>query len=206
MLRQLTRGVVGSAVLGAAALGFMAPSTALADRSDRHDYRAQRASDRGDRYREQFKGDRRDDYDRTDVRLDLRIGGDPFCREPLFQERETRVWVEPVYRTVCERVWVEPVYRDECERVWVPDRWEVRDRVYRDECGRRVVARERVLVEPGHWEERVHRVLVCEGYWKTVERQELVRQGHWEVRRERFAVGDSWRDDSFINIRARFNR
>src|SRR5688572_3808108 len=126
MYRRLSRGVVASAVLGATALAFVAPSAALAGRDDRHDYR-------GERYRDHYKGEGRGDF-----HVDVRIGD----RSPVYEQRETRVWVEPVYRTVCDRVWVEPVYRavvhrvwrepeyrDERDRVWVPDRWELREQV-----------------------------------------------------------------------------
>jgi hypothetical protein len=213
MLRHLSRGAVTSAVLGLAAITFVTPPTALAGRDDRHDDRGGGGADRGERYREHYKG--RD-------RGDLRIGD----REPAYERRETRVWVEPVYRTVCERVWVEPVYRtvvdrvwrepeyrEEHDRVWVPGRWELRERVCY-ERGRRVIHRERVLVEPAHWEVRTHRVLVCEGrwetierrelvcegHWKNLERQELVREGHWEYRTERVAVNDGWNGSS-IDVR-----
>ena len=96
-------------------------------------------------------------------------------------ERTARVWVPPVYRTVCEQVWIAPVYRTVCERVWVPDRYEERC----EWVGYGHFRRERtvrVLVEPGHYEERERQVEVAAGYYKTVERQELVCEGHWEER------------------------
>jgi hypothetical protein len=133
---------------------------------------------------------------------------------PVYQERETRVWVEPVYRTVADRQWIEPVYRTVTERVWrepvvqrvkqrvwAPDRYEDRQ-VMRYERGREVVYHERVLVErghfgihenevvvsPGHYEDVARQELVCEGHWQTIERQELVAPGHWETRVERVAI------------------
>jgi hypothetical protein len=213
------------------------PTSAFAGDRDRHDYRA--GHDRGDRYRRDDQDLRRDhdrdrDRDKSDFRIDLRIGNDPFCEPPPRHElRETRVWVEPVDRTVHEkvwvepvyrstydRVWVEPVYREENERIWIPDRYEYRECV-EWEYGRRVVRRERVLVEPGHWDIRTHRVLVCEGRWENVERQELVcagrweyveRQecltpGHWETRVERVAVHDRpLVRGNGIDVYARFGR
>ena len=222
MVRHLSGKLCASVLAGLSALVLIAaaPSQALAGERDRHDYR-----DRGDRYRDHYKGDHRG----GDVRIDVRLGE----REPIVERRETRVWVEPVYRTVADRVWVEPVYRtvhervwrepeyrDEHDRVWVPDRWDVRERTYRDECGRRVIRRERVLVEPAHWEVRRHRVLVCEGrwetierrelvcegYWKNVHRQECVSPGHWEYRTEHVAVHERGWGDPLIDIRARFER
>lgn len=101
-----------------------------------------------------------------DFRIDVHIGP----RGPLFgwyddrpryyEDRDVRVWVEPVYRTVCDRV-------------WCPDRYEDRDVVeyYR---GYRRVIRERVLVERGHYQD--------------VPRQELVVPGHWETHIEHVRV------------------
>lgn len=132
-------------------------------------------------------GHDRDDRDRhSGVRLDFRIGlGDaPLCfplSGPAYEERTQRIWVEPVYRTVCDRVWHEPVVQDVCDRVWVEPVYEVRD-VVRYEGWRRCVYRERVLVCPGHWEDRHRQVVVSEGYWETIQRQELVTPGHWEYR------------------------
>src|SRR4051812_19984372 len=74
---------------------------------------------------------------------------EPFPRPPTTDYR--RVWVEPVYRIVCRRVWVEPVTRVEYERVWCPPRYEWRETVYWED-GVKVVRRERVCVEPGHWD------------------------------------------------------
>jgi hypothetical protein len=142
------------------------------------------ADDRGDRYR------RHDDrehghgryHDRhTDVRVDINLG------RSFYEERVTRVWVEPVYRTVCDRVWIEPVHKTVCDRVWVPDRWEVR-RVVHGHGRHQCVRYERVLVERGHYETRERSVLVCDGRWETVERQELVTPGHWEERVEHVRV------------------
>src|SRR5688500_9520136 len=96
-------------------------------------------------------------------RHDHRGGGDDYC-EPGYAFRETKVWVEPVYRTVCDRVWVEAEYRTVCEKVWVapetkvvcekiwvPDRYEHRTVVRRDRHGHVIRCEERVLVQRGHY-------------------------------------------------------
>jgi hypothetical protein len=80
---------------------------------------------------------------------------------PVYETREVRVWVDPVYRTVCERV-------------WVPDQVEYRDVVHHG-YHRQWIERERVLVTPGHFED--------------VTRQELVTPGHWETHFEQVRVG-----------------
>lgn len=218
------------ALAAAVACVGLAPSLALAGRGE----------DRGDRYRDdrgryerrdEGYDDRRDDrrgdsiewqrrngiLPRRDERPSIHVDVDihrPHRPVQVYEDRVTKVWVEPVYRTVTDRVWREPVYRtvtdrvwvepvvrEECERVWVPDRWEVRD-VVRYECGVTVVTRQRVLVEPGHFEMRPRPVvmapgrwecverqeLVCEGRWEFVERQELVCPGRWEMRTERVPV------------------
>jgi hypothetical protein len=98
------------------------------------------------------------------VHIDLRVGIPPVivtAPAPVYETREVRVWVDPVYRTVCDRV-------------WVPDRFEFRDVVhYR--YHRQWIERERVLASPGHFED--------------VARQELVTPGHWETRFEQVRVG-----------------
>ena len=108
----------------------------------------------------------------TSWRVGIEIG-DRYDHRPRYEERVTRVWCPPVYRTECDRVWVQPVYRTECERVWVPDRYEIRERV-RYHGNHRHVYRERVLVECAHYETRERQVLVQAGYWRNVERQVLV--------------------------------
>jgi hypothetical protein len=169
--------------LGAAAI----PAIAAADDDHGGRYHNARQTDRYYRDRHDHARDTHD-RTRTDVRIDINLGRPRY--EPVYEERTTRVWVEPVYRTVCERVWIEPVYRKELDRVWVPDRWEYRDVVHRDRHGHRVIRRQRVLVERGHWDTIERSVLACEGYFKTVERQELVSPGHWEYRTERVQVGE----------------
>jgi hypothetical protein len=159
----------------AAAVALAAPMTAAAQAGDRHDDR------RWDDHR---------DRPRTRVDVDIRIG-EPHP-EPRYEERQVRVWVpavyrtvvdrrwvEPVYRTVVDRRWVEPVYRTECDRVWVPEVWETREVRYRDGRGW-CTRRERVLVTPAHYETRERRVCVTEGRWETCERRELVCGGHYE--------------------------
>jgi len=124
--------------------------------------------------------------------------------EPRCQERQVRVWVEPVYRTVCDRVWVEPVVRTEYERVWVPAVYEWQEVTRRDFCGRLERVRERVEVSPGHYDERRREVVVRPGHWDTVERQELVCAGHYEWRTERVRVAESdqgWRVGFGFDVR-----
>lgn len=99
------------------------------------------------------------DHDRFrfDIHVDNR--GIAIAPVPVYENREVRVWVDPVYRTVCDHV-------------WVPDRFEWRDVAY-GYHGRRVY-HERVLVEPGHYED--------------VQRQEIVTPGHWETHIERVRI------------------
>jgi hypothetical protein len=102
-----------------------------------------------------------------DVRFDLRFGlrppiiaVTPLLPAPVYQDREVRVWVEPVYRTAIDHV-------------WIADQYEFRDVVHFHH-GWRHVYQERVLVAPAHYED--------------VQRQELVTPGHWETRIERVRV------------------
>ena len=182
--------------VAAAALGL--PSLAHADsRYDRG-----RGDDRGAQWSNRRDNDRHD-YDRHDndhnhssFNLDIRIGaGD---RRPEYREREVRVWVPAVYRTVVDRRWVEPVYRIDTERVWVPAQYEDREVVYY-ERGRRCTRIERVLVCDGHYESREHRVCVSEGHWENCERQELVCAGHYETRIERERIPYRWSPLAVVN-------
>ncbi len=100
-----------------------------------------------------------------DVHVDFRFGP----HGPSIDVRH----VEPVYETREVRVWVDPVYRTVCDHVWVPDRFEDREVVHHWR-GRRQVYVERVLVQPGHYED--------------VQRQECVTPGHWETHVERVRV------------------
>ena len=90
------------------------------------------------------------------VHVDFRIGFPPVVvtqSDPVYVDREVRVWVEPVYHTVCDRV-------------WVPDQYEYREVVY----GRHhwhEVAQERVLVAPGHYEDVNRQVVVTPGHFET---------------------------------------
>src|SRR3954469_18382838 len=119
--------IMALAFAAAAAGGSVTPALA----GDR-DYRPRWEERRGD-YRE---APRHDTHIGVDIDFNLgRTRGRP--AEPCYEERQVRVWVEPLPRRVCARVWVEPVYktvcdrawhepvvRVECERVWVPDRYE----------------------------------------------------------------------------------
>jgi hypothetical protein len=156
----------------------------LYDRGERYD--------RGDRYEHRDR-----DRSRTRVEIDIAIGrGEPdICLPPppgpcdtVYEERIERVWVEPEYRTVYERVWREPVIREEIEQVWIEPVYEWRDVIRYDDCGNRIVIRQRVLVCPGRWEQRRRQVVVCEGRWETIQRQELVTPGHWDQRVVRVPV------------------
>src|SRR4051794_5560599 len=104
------------AVLAAAAVGAT-PSAALAGGHGGYN--------RGDRYR---------DHDRGDVRIGFDLPGiaiEPRNAPPVCEPSESRVWVEPTYRTVCDRRWVPATYRTVCDRVWVePVMRMVCDRVY----------------------------------------------------------------------------
>ncbi len=178
--------------IATAALSGLLTLTAAAPAAGSRDWHHDRDWDHGDHH---------DRDSRTDVRIDVNIGRPA----PRYEDRTTRVWVEPVYRTCTDRVWVEPVTRDECERVWVPDRWERRDVVHgrgRD----RWMSCENVLVERGHWVEQHRTVVVCEGHWETRDRQEMVAPGHWEYRTERVCVDDGYRSNNFFDVFARLAR
>src|SRR4051812_19098363 len=165
------RKFVLAAAVGCAGLAI--PSIASARDNDRYDHVDHR----------DFHNDYRDhDRDHSDLRVNVRIG------EPAYERREDRVWVEPVTRTTVDRVWVEPEYRTVSDRVWRPAETKdvcervfveavYQDRVCSDRHGRHV---ERVLVSPGHWEERHRTVVVCEAHWENVDRQVLVCDGHWQ--------------------------
>jgi hypothetical protein len=135
-------------------------------------------------------------HGKSQIKVDVNFG------RPRYEERRVRYWVEPVYNTVRERVWVEPVYKTECERVWVPPvyntvyedvcvpaRYELRDCV-RYEHGRRIVVRERVLVEAEHHRRVARNVCVSEGRWDTVERRVCISQGHWDVVERRVCASE----------------
>jgi hypothetical protein len=180
---------VRSGLVGAVLLA-LSSGAALADRGDRYD-RSHKS------YWDNDTGRNRDD--RNQVRIGLSIGDRP----QLMEERTTRVWIEPEYRTVYNRVWVEPVFREEYDRVWVPDRFEVREVVVWD-CGRRTVRRDRVLVQPAHYDDVYRRAVVCPGRWESVARLEQVCAGHWETRTERVPVAD--RGGFNLDIFATMNR
>jgi hypothetical protein len=109
--------------------------------------------------------------------------------EPTYRTVSERVWVEPVYRCETERVWVEPVYKTVYEEVRVPERWEVRETV-RYERGRKIVTRERILVEATCVRRVPRRVCVSEGRWDVVEKKVCVSEGHWDVFEKRVCVSE----------------
>ena len=169
-MKRLIKGIVGSglgnlglrAALGAATLGVL-PSAALARHRDGS----------------------------LHIGIDIHAGPTiervPASPPPVYEERQVQVWVEPVYRTVTDRQWVPPVYRTVTERVWAPERYEYRD-IVRYEGGWRRIYRQRVCVEPGHYQDVQRQELVCAGHWDAAERQELVTPGHYETRIERVPV------------------
>ena len=65
------------------------------------------------------------------------------------------------------------------EEVQAPARYEVRETV-RYERGRRVVIRERVLVEPACTRRIARNVCVSEGRWDVIEKRVCVTPGRWE--------------------------
>jgi len=85
----------------------------------------------------------------------FRFGMPPVVVEerPVYVDREVRVWIEPVYRTVCDRV-------------WVPDQFEDREVVFYHH-GWRHVRHEQVLVVPGHYQDLPRQVLVTPGHFET---------------------------------------
>lgn len=166
---QLNKKAIGWAVACAAATAFVPSMASAQSRDIRGGYDPRGYHD--------YRNDRNDRHDRDDVRVDIRVGD----ARPGYGQRVDRVWVEPVYRTDCDRVWVAAVYRTECDRVWVEPCYEMRDVVHY-EWGHRRIVRERVIVSPGHYEDRPRQVLVSDGHWENVDRQVLVSAGHWEDR------------------------
>lgn len=208
-----TVGLLGFAGTAGAEDGVRVEKAQFGDRHGR-DYRygderrhdAHRRSPR--RYRHDHHQYGHPGEDRSDVKIDIdfHTGRTKVRREteygPRHRERRVRYWVLPVYRTVTERVWVEPVYRTEIERVWVeplyetvyeevhcPARYEVRE-ITKRRHGRRIVIRQRVLIEPAHVQRVPRRVCVREGRWDVVERRVCVSEGHWDVIERRVCVSE----------------
>ena len=188
VIRSFKRGFGGKRLakwlivpVGAAIFAMPASSQAAGFERGRDDRRdGYNWQDRNWRDRDNY---RRDNDKRVDIGVNIRIG-EP---RPEYRVRETRVWVPAVYRTVVDRRWVEPVYRTECERVWIPACYEERE-IRTIGYGRGRTRIERVLIEPGHYENRDRQILVCDGHWENVERQELVCAGHYETHTERVRV------------------
>jgi hypothetical protein len=177
-----SRNIIKKLALAAFVGGAMlVPTAAFADdddrrhdRGDRYGHRDHGRHDRHDRH-DHRHGNRHHDHDKGRVGVSLSFG------DSYVQPAVERVWVPPVYRTECERVWVEPVYRTECQRVWIEPVYQLRE-VVRWDCGRRIITHERVMVSPGHWENRDHQVLVTPGHYRNVERQVVVSAGYWDTR------------------------
>lgn len=225
VLHTLTKGKLLTLALAAGAAG-LTPSAAFAEH-DRDRYEGGRREDRRDDRRDRDYGRDLGDYGRRDgdwrdrgwddhgrrgrkrdveVNVDIIRGRPPrdVC-PPRYEERRTRVWVEPVYKTVCDRVWKAPVYETVVEQVWVPARYEER-RVVRYRHGCRVVVCERVEVCAGHYETRTRQVETCAGRWETVERQELVCAGHWDYKVERVPCDDGYGRDSYARFDLEFGK
>jgi hypothetical protein len=185
----------------AAGLAGLVPTAARADEpryGDRHgkDYR------HGDEHRYDRGRDGRwhkSHGDKSDVRFG--IGFNAGSR-PRYVERRVRYWVEPVYNTVTERVWIEPVYKTVTERVWilpvhktiyetveVPARYEVRETVQYSGY-RKIITRERTLIEPAYTKRVARQVCVSEGRWDAITRQVCVSEGHWDVVERRVCVSE----------------
>ena len=103
-------------------------------------------------------------------------------------------WVDPAYRTPIRpappvvapppvvivppvppdrwewvRVWIPPVTRTITEQVWIEGRYEWRQIVSWDDCGREAIRYERVWV-PGHYEPRTREIIITPGRWEWVRR------------------------------------
>ena len=147
----------------------------------------------------------------NDIKVDIDFYTGRTYARPRYHERRVRYWVEPQYKVVSDRVWVEPVYRPVSERVWVepvyktvyedvytPARYEVRE-IVRYSHGRKIITRERTLIEPactkrvprqicvtpGHFEVVTKQVCVTPGRWNVVERRVCVSEGRWDYKVER---------------------
>ena len=178
--RLLPKGLAGKFLvlpIGAATLAL--PAVASAD--SRFDRGGNNSDSRWGRHDDDHR------HGGSNVNVDIRIGRD---RRPEYCEREVRVWVPPVYKTVVDRKWVEPVYRTECEKVWVPPVIQEREVRFIGERGRLRTRIEQVVVRDGYYENRERRVCVSEGHWETCERQVLVCEGHYETRIERVRVAE----------------
>ena len=97
--------------------------------------------------------------------VNIRVG-EP---HPRYITREVQVWVPAVYRTVCEKVWVPDVYQDR-EVQFIGGKGRLRTRI------------DRVLVTPGHYENRDRQVLVIPGHYETKCEQVKVSDGDWGFR------------------------
>lgn len=132
----------------------------------------------------------------------------------VYETREQRVWVEPVYRTEIVEVPVPALYEKRIRRVWVPAVTEVRKvpatipAVYEERTteirknGKKSVVRERVLlkpattimrdqtfvVRPGHWREEAEKICVRPASIRREERQVLITPGRWTTVVQRVCI------------------
>ena len=155
------------------------------DRFDRHD------NDRFDHHdNDRQENDRRDNDNRGDVRVRIDERPVPVASrvwvEPVYRTVESQQYVAPVYRTVTDHVWHAPVTRTECVRVWVPDKYTEVHSPFNA-----ATPPQRVLVKKGHYEDQNREVIVKAGYYEDVCRQELVCDGHYEIvsRQELLSAG-----------------
>jgi len=188
--------------IAAILVGWATPAAALADsrHNDRDDRGRAQQTDRRDDHRDNDRRetDRRDsdrrDYDRHDdvrVRIDDRPAAETrVWVEPVYRTVDTQQWVAPVYRTVTDHVWHAPITRTECDRVWVPDKYTEVHSPFNA-----ATPPQRVLIKKGHYEDRNREVVVKEGYYEDVCRQALVCDGHYEaVSRQELISAGHWED------------
>ena len=210
-LKNLTK----PAVVALFTAATLVPTTAFARVHDAgYDRRANEHHERDSREdRGHWQDDRREsyrnrDHDNWSVDINVNLGRPaplPAPRrvervwvEPVYRTECQQVWIEPEYRTVCDRIWVEPVTQQVCERVWVAPVYDVRD-VVTYSHGRRHVEHQRVLVVPGHEEERTVTKVIVEGHYDNVERRELIRDGYWSTVERQVLVSPGHFEDRVCN-------
>lgn len=108
--------------------------------------------------------------------------------EPYCPPGQTRVWYEPVYRTVAKQVWCEPVYQTVARQVWCAPVTYQKPCVSYDHCGKAVTSYQTVVVTPGQYKAVYEKALVQAGQYKTVQEQVLVEEGHYKTVQEEVLV------------------
>jgi hypothetical protein len=195
-------------LLTAGVVGFL-PGVAHADRGHGN-------WDRGDHDRRNWSYRDRDDH--GGGRLDIRLGGPVYAPAPVIVAPPVqRVWVEPVYRAVTEQVWVpdqyqtvidhvwiDPVTQTVTDRVWVPDQFAWSDVDHVDANGRHYTTKEKVLAQPGHFENQPRQVVVTPGHYQDVPRQQLVAAAHYEsVTHQELVSAGYWQDQPAVIVAPR---